>query len=1445
MHKLSRAYIANAGYKLAWYDGVLLDFTESATNDPTHTIYSLVNQGGKTTFLSLLFSCIRTGRSEFLQTLSNPGQRFEDYFDKDGLPGTIAIEWRMPGDLVSPTRTIVTGQIVVVRRASEPVETERWFFLIQGASPLALDDIPAPNLRCQPNEVFRSRDDVVAWLHKMRTDLGEQVFYFTQNQAEWAKSLVSVGLDVELLKHQVDFNRKEGSMDEAFLSFKDEREFVRRFLILTMDASRADQVRETVATHCRRITNRKPLQDAMTQIGRFEVGYQPFAIAARAHADAVLAQREMTNQVASAVATLQLRVREQASQKNAQEELAREQSEGAAKAEARRVNALQDGEAYEEEKLARAVRQREQALKEAEDALNHAKRRVRLVDAAEILGEMKSREMELSALTEAIDKANGEVAPLRLEFRQKGALLREGLRRARSDETEAAAKCRVRAADFSKQLGRLVEEEKSVHREKGAAQTVRVKAEASLAQAGVRRAQLEATGSIHKGELADGALERLRARAEELTQATVELDEIANAADSAMATLQGRSTTLAGEKATADAAATRFDEEMERGLKQQEALQSNMALCRAIGAELADPDSEVLGGLLESYIHRAQADTTQAELDYARLDEDAQSIRDTGLAGRDVEVTKVVRALANGGIKNGQAYAQYLAAVFPDGNEARSLLESNPARFLGVAVSTREQLEHVKALAPTLPDLTRPVVVSLVTDKRTAADDDCLVLNPADDSLFNIRAAAQKGEHIEQKLVEYGNNRSVARQALTNAQDARKALGEYLTTFGCAKLEALGADVRKQRSLAEQATDALSAIVVQIDEERARARQARDSAKLRRGELSTVAHQIQEVSDFRANYDSHSASWQAVAEAQAAEEQRLSTLLEGLLSTKLEFDKRVLDASIAASEHDLRAQRLYEALAELLDADKEFDAEHALNAEPRKLTELQTLYKTAQETLEAAERKQTAPLLARKQAVEQALTMAKGRYAEMGAGLPVTEVSELLNVDFRTERARATQNVEIADASKSRCLTERGAASGRHQDFRKNRAFASHNVPDVVGLSDGSLDTRLANARNDARDAIDGVKQAKAAIQQAQQQARVFGGYAENFSNAMKPLLGLVPEGHVAEPVGNAFITATVAGDEAARLIDGHRTVSNKAQQEWKKCQRLFENVRAIAMSDEFARSDLELAEVLRRNTLEEALEDFERIENGIAQRKASINDELAKMDEDFERAVKELTQLVGEALALLRRATETLKLPDHVPRVAGRTILTMHKGIFGLSQEARRERLGPLMNQLAADGNIPESGAALATYALMELANNKLGLKLLKVVEMVDEQYVPVERLSKSGAESISMAILLYFVIARLRYEQKAQSRSADGGVLILDNPFSKATARPVWEIIIGLANAMNLQLVIATGMQEYETLSVFKRFLRLAKTHQNSATGRIHVGMADFNFKPEAKVA
>ena len=101
-------------------------------------------------------------------------------------------------------------------------------------------------------------------------------------------------------------------------------------------------------------------------------------------------------------------------------------------------------------------------------------------------------------------------------------------------------------------------------------------------------------------------------------------------------------------------------------------------------------------------------------------------------------------------------------------------------------------------------------------------------------------------------------------------------------------------------------------------------------------------------------------------------------------------------------------------------------------------------------------------------------------------------------------------------------------------------------------------------------------------------------------------------------------------------------------------------------------------------------------------------------------------------------------------------------------------------------------------------------------------------------------MALFLYFITMRLRYEEQPAASRAENGVLLLDNPFAKATLRPIWFAIYSLAEAMKVQLIIATGMNEPETLSVFKRHLRLGKTQINNTTGRIHIKVTDFQVLP-----
>ena len=53
MQRISRIYLGNCGYSMAWYDGLLLDLTDPETHQPTDTIINLENGGGKTSLLGM------------------------------------------------------------------------------------------------------------------------------------------------------------------------------------------------------------------------------------------------------------------------------------------------------------------------------------------------------------------------------------------------------------------------------------------------------------------------------------------------------------------------------------------------------------------------------------------------------------------------------------------------------------------------------------------------------------------------------------------------------------------------------------------------------------------------------------------------------------------------------------------------------------------------------------------------------------------------------------------------------------------------------------------------------------------------------------------------------------------------------------------------------------------------------------------------------------------------------------------------------------------------------------------------------------------------------------------------------------------------------------------------------------------------------------------------
>lgn len=1441
MHKISRIYVANAGHKLAWYDGVLLQLTDAETEQPTHTIYNLVNQGGKTTFLSLFFSTFDTAKDRFLQHLSNKGQRFEEYFDDGGLPGMIVVEWQVPGDLASATKTLVTGQIVVMKKAGDTFDPDRFFFWFHGGPDLSIESIPGPNLPGGSTAELRARGQVTDWLHDMRERYPGH-FDYTTSQSEWGRMLEAEGLDIEMLKHQVDFNRKEGAMDETFLDFKSEYDFTHRFLSLAMDTQAADDVRESVAAHCRRIEQKKPLEASSLQLEKLQGVFAGFTAAAQDYQGATNALQEAEAELAVACATLQARSLERTEVAAAHLRFAVAQDAAEKLQHGQMISGHQASEALQSEYLRRSYGNAQGALAQVGKEVANAERDIQLYKAAELLSAQELQQTKVAQLTQAIDAANTGVRPFREDLGYKAALLRQALWDAKLAKLSAASAASAAAESIKAQLNGLSTKEASLNQARSQALQGGAKLEQKLAAAESRRKVLVEGEVLGDDELAESAHARLTTEATGLAQQQADAVARAEEHDITAKRHQDAAAPLASTKAEKTFLAGQLDGRVQDAQKQRERLVHDRVLTRAISAETADPDSEALRPALASFIQRTQGDVSVAELVLARLEEAVRSIQETGLAGRDPDVSQVVRHLANAGISGPRPHADYLAEVLPDAKASREVALSDPARFLGVSVPNDEQMEKAREALTQPLLISRPVVVSVASNRaQHGAAAAHLVAAPLDNNLYCKAAAAASLPHLETRLVEARRSRNEARDLLAAAHTADAELLQYQTTYGDGVLDQLrqkACEAHAQAAEAEQQL-AQTKLDAEIARRAAKVEQETASQLLRRHLARKIlADKVQEyIHEHAANVTNWS---EQLAQAKRNLEQA-DIEIAGLAGEKVAYEdlrREQLDTELKLKSD---AQVLDAELAGVQRADKALDAKAALAERPQALAELRSEYQTALSVLESLEQEKTGHLVVERTAVQTTLEDTRRKYLAEAGDLDTHTIRSLIGADFPAAIAEAHARKTRGEAARALAIGAHALAEEAFKVFGRTRKYAGFSIPNVEQLVDADLAEKLVEAKRNSAQAEAAEAEASKQAKGARRSAKDADNDSRRYGDQVASLRGLLPPDIELPPADmTQFPDPQGLGDACGLLIGAKQRSASAATRAFQRAGQAHERVRALAGEESFAKVDAELAVTLRANTLEASILDYARIERAITERRAAVASELATMDHDFAQATERLAGLVTTARDLLRRATEGMHLPDNVPMVGGLTVLRMSRSLFSLSQEDRKAGLKPYMDLLAADQNVPPTGAALAAQALLRLANGRLGIQILKMVDSVDEQYVPVDRLSHSGAERISMALLLYFVIAKLRYEQRAKIKTAQGGILMLDNPFAKATARPIWQAILSLADATGIQLILTTGIKEYETLSVFKRFLRLARPEKNATTGRTHVVVADFNFRP-----
>ena len=123
MYLVNRIYADRVGHQDAFYRDVLIDFVNHFTNQPDSSVVQLSNAGGKTTLLSMFYSCFEPNKNEWIQHRQTSNFKFRDYFTHE--LALIAIE------LVTESGPLVIGQYVQLRQDND----EHRFFLVHRGFP--------------------------------------------------------------------------------------------------------------------------------------------------------------------------------------------------------------------------------------------------------------------------------------------------------------------------------------------------------------------------------------------------------------------------------------------------------------------------------------------------------------------------------------------------------------------------------------------------------------------------------------------------------------------------------------------------------------------------------------------------------------------------------------------------------------------------------------------------------------------------------------------------------------------------------------------------------------------------------------------------------------------------------------------------------------------------------------------------------------------------------------------------------------------------------------------------------------------------------------------------------------------------------------------------------------------------------------------------------------
>lgn len=1447
MQKISRIYLGNCGYRTAWYDGIILDLLDPGTGLPTDTVVNLENGGGKTTLLSLILSCFETSQDRFLKHIQTKSNHFAEYFANNGLPAVILVEWLMPSRTPSgdPYRLVV-GQAVSIQGSHDTNPPTRIFFSFEKRASLQLKDVPAPRLTAAP---AASMADMRQWLHAQQRQHTDNLF-FTETQADWHRHLKDERhIDLDMLRNQVNFSAQEGGFDTGFLNFKNEEGFLTKFFNLTLDEQRAASLRENVGVTCDKLRRRPHYKRALDELNRFHEALQNFDNSARALGHHKALEAAIAVKGAYLVNALFDRARAHLAAQETEQQYAQTQMSIARTESARALEYTARQLSLVDLQWTRKVACAKQASEQAQAEYQEATDRLTFARAAHIQDAIDAASARLAELENDARAAAKGLLPFRQTAERNGSLLRLAIKRhadalqGRLDELSAA---RTERAARRTQLEQEARDATSL-RDQATAEQARLHAQEQLY--GEELARLVGNG-LDAGEDPRDAVARW-------VQAATRESTSAENLERQRQQLLHRAEQLRQEKLTATQQRMQLDAQIKerntfigQGRAQQERLAQCPVILQAAQAETVELESPALPSFIAQLRDQAAADVSRSDVLLADLESKADAIRERGVAGADPDVDLVVQLLREAGVRSARPFKDYIAQALANADQARTLVMSDPARFLGVMVAEAE-MDKVKSINWVERKPFLPVLVSMAELDPTPGRANVVSIAPFTDASYNIEAAATLAKTLNQSIERELERRKSHATRHAEAKEAHEQLVTFVSAYGNGKLAQASEQVAGLSAELEAVEMQIALAEEQVESAVAQAEACLDQARQHTERAQAARHFVEELERFISSLYAKRAERQLRM-------QELDVILEGANSRRILATEAMCRLDVETQQD---SENRYRLSLDLQNLGKEHSAVSLFDetmpvsdgGASSDLESLRALYKMAEDTFKTNERERLGVLHTH---IESQRVFKAGKTDEFQQHYSSVTREQMAPFVHATNAALVKQ-LEDGQLQSS---AAKGAAQTHLQALEKEaRTWRTNNVarpatPDMEALHDNALASAIAQAEADAAAATDRKQQAVTQAQQAERRSQELGNLAHDDEVHARSICTVMelPERPDLETMvleaqhfGMDPVDPVVLDTQARTQVDGlvrefgeQRKIALTAG---RTAQTAFQKLQLAASRRELQDVEPALSAQMQANDFDAACLDSARLLAALTDRIGTTLSSLNDMQADFNACLEEILNLARTGITLLNSATSK-KVPEDAPYVGGKAVLRMRANFSSISAEVRRQTVQYYLDHLIDTNVIPATGADLVAEVVIRMPNNRtLGLRVLKMVSDESEQYVAFDKISNSGGEGIVMAMFLYGVISQLRAETQAKSGKAGGGPLILDNPFAKATSPAMWKAQRLLARSMGLQLIFATAIQDFNALGEFESFIRLRKAGQHSKTGRRHLELMKQTFLPE----